>query len=175
MNSYCCGICWGSMAEIITCILACSAFVLSFIEYRSYKKRERIRILTQLNIRYTTDSDICSVVKFLEQLEDKTDNPAIPDIHQIEMYMRFFEEISCLIRAKSLKESIVYYMFGHYVIIFAENIYKLPKELEYDKGLWRLFRNFVDKMRIAKETLYPYKTDDNKTDEYRINEKKIEL
>ena len=175
MNNYFCGIDWGSMAEIITCIVAIIAFLFSIIEYRSHKKRERINILTQFSVRYTSDPNICSVVKYLEQLEDETNNPNIPDIHQIEMYMRFFEEMSCLIKAKSLKENIVYYMFGHYVLIFADNIDKLPKELEYDKGYWILFRNFVKKMRKAKKNLYPYKTDDNKMDEYRIDEKRIKL
>ena len=171
----CCVIEWGGLAEIITCIIAFLAFILSYKEYRGHKKRERINILTQLSVRYTTDSNICSVVKYLEQMEDKLDDSNIPDIHQIEMFMRFFEEVDCLIRAGALKENIVYYMFGHYVLLFAENIDKLPKELGYNKGFWVLFRNFVDKMRNSKEALYPYKTDDNKMDEYKIDEKMIEL
>ena len=174
MNSYC-GIDWGNAAEIMTCFLACIAFVLSLIEYRNHKKRERINILTQLSMRYTSDTNICSVVKYLEALEDKKDNPAIPEIHQIEMFMRFFEEVSCLVKAKSLKENIVYYMFGHYVLLFAENIDKMPTELEYNKGFWVLFRSFVERMKTAKESLFCYKTENNEVDEYRINEKMIEL
>ena len=127
----CCDINLGDVAEIFTCFLAFLAFILSCIEYRNYKKRERINILTQLNMRYTTNEDIRSVVKYLEALEDKKDE-SLPEIHEIEMFMRFFEEIDCLIQAKSIKENIVYYMFGHYVLLFEKEKDNFPKELEYD-------------------------------------------
>ena len=145
-----CEINWGSVAELITCFLACLAIVLSYIEYRNHKKRERINILTQLSVRYTTDLNICSVIKYLESLEDKKENIELPDIHQIEMFMRFFEEVDCLIKTKSIKDNVVCYMFGHYVLLFAENIDKMPAELEYNKGFWALFRDFVERMKIAK-------------------------
>lgn len=164
-----CEINWGSVAEIVTCFLACLAFILSYFEYRNHKKQERINILSQFSIRYTTDKDICAVVKYLENLEEGK-NETIPELHKIEMFMRFFEEIYCLIQVKSLKENIVYYMFGHYVLLFAEAKDKLPKELEYDKGFWVLFRNFVERMKKAKATLYK-----DKNNEYKINVKKIEL
>ena len=134
MSDYCYGINWGSVADFITCALAILAFILSYKEYRNHKKRERISILTQLSERYATDSNISSVVKYLEDLEENEENTKLPDVHQIEMFMRFFEEIFCLIKANSLKENIVYYMFGHYVLLFADNIDKFPEELEYSKG-----------------------------------------
>ncbi len=91
------------------------------------------------------------------------------------MYMRFFEEINCLINAEALKVNIVYYMFGHYVLLFADNIDKLPEKLEYSKAFWLYFREFVEKMKKAKEELYCYKTNNNEIDEYKINTKKIKL
>ena len=171
----CCGIELGSLAEIITCCLAGFAFLLSWKEFQNHKKRERINIITQFSKRYTEDCHIKNVVQYLESLEDKKEDLNPPNIHDIEMFMRFFEEISCLVKANSIKENITYYMFGHYLLIFAENIDKMPKELEYDKGVWTLFRDFVDTMKKAKESLYSEKTEDGKVDEYKINTNKIEL
>ena len=171
----CCDINLGSVAELLTCFLAIFAFTISYKEYRNHKKRERISILTQLSERYASDPNISSVVRYLEDLEDKKINSNPPDIHQIELFMRFFEEVSCLMNAKSVKDNIVYYMFGHYVLLFADNIDKFPKELEYDKGFWILFRRFVERMKKAKAKIYCYNTKENKVDEYKIKEKEIEL
>ena len=155
----CCDINLGSVAELLTCFLAIFAFTISYKEYRNHKKRERISILTQLSERYASDPNISSVVRYLEDLEDKKINSNPPDIHQIELFMRFFEEVSCLMNAKSVKD----------------NIDKFPKELEYDKGFWILFRRFVERMKKAKAKIYCYNTKENKVDEYKIKEKEIEL
>ena len=120
-------------------------------------------------MRYTTNEDIRSVVKYLEALEDKKDE-SLPEIHEIEMFMRFFEEIDCLIQAKSIKENIVYYMFGHYVLLFEKEKDNFPKELEYDKGFWVLFRKFVERMKKAETSLY-----DNPKEKKQIKEKRIKL
>ena len=176
MNTFCCGVSWGSVADWSIAFFALCAFGLSIYEYKKHKKRERVNNLAQLNVRYTTDQDINSVVKYLETIEDnKEDTIEFPNIHQLEMFMRFFEEICCLINSKALKRNIVYYMFGHYVIIFADNKEKWPSELEYDKGYWQLFRDFVEMMRKAREELYPYRNDNNEINDYKINAKRIKL
>ncbi len=171
-----CGLKWGSIADFGTAFFALCAFGFSLYEFCKYKKRERVGILTQMNIRYTTDSDINAVVRYLEALEDKKENAlALPNIHQLEMFMRFSEELCCLVRSNALKVNIVYYMFGHYVLVFANYKDKWPIELGYEKGYWRLFRDFVNKMQEAHDELYPYIDDNNNTNEYNINVKKIKL
>ena len=176
MSTLVCRLNWGSIAECVTAFLALCAFVLSCIEYRKHKKRERVNNLTQLSVRYTNDPEINAVVKYLEALEDNKENQiGLPNIHQIEMYMRFFEEICCLIKSKALKRNVVYYMFGNYVIIFADNKDKWPPELGYDKGYWQLFREFVEMMREARKLLYPYRNSKNEINEYKIKVKEIKL
>lgn len=171
-----CGVNWGSIADWSTAFLTLCALGLSICEYRKYKKRARVNNLTQLSVRYTTDPEISYVVKYLERVEDENEKTmGIPNIHQLEMYMRFFEEICCLVKSKALRRNIVYYMFGHYVIVFADNKEKWPSELGYDKGYWQLFREFVDIMREAQKELYPYRNDNNEINEYKINVKKIKL
>ncbi len=176
MNVLGCGLKWGSIADLSTALFAFCALVVSICEFCKYKKRERVSILTQMSIRYTTDPDICSVVRYLEALEDKKESTlALPNIHQLEMFMRFSEELCCLVKSKALKSNIVYYMFGHYVLVFANNKEKWATELGYEKGYWRLFRDFVDMMQGAHDKLYPYKDDNNNTNEYKINVKNIRL
>lgn len=176
MNVLGCVLKWGSIADLSTALFALCALIVSIYEFCKYKKRERVSILTQMNIRYTTDPDICSVVRYLEALEDKKESTlALPNIHQLEMFMRFSEELCCLVRSNALKLNIVYYMFGHYVLIFASYKDKWPIELGYEKGYWQLFRDFVNMMQRAHDELYPYKDDNNNTNDYKINVKKIEL
>ena len=176
MSTIDCGVTWGSIADWSTALITFCALGLSICEYRKYKKRERVNNLTQLNVRFTTDQDISYVTKYLEKLEDNNEKTmGVPDIHKLEMYMRFFEEICCLLKSKALKRNIVYYMFGHYVIIFADNKEKWPSELGYDKGYWQLFRDFVDIMREARKELYPYRNDNETINEFKIDVKKIKL
>ena len=176
MSTINCGANWGSIADWSTTLFTFCALGLSILEYTKYKKRERVHILTQLNVRFTTDQDINYVIKYLEELEDNNEKAmGIPNIHQLEMYMRFFEEICCLLKSNALKRNIVYYMFGHYVLVFANNKDKWPSELGYDKGYWHLFRDFVDIMRDAHKELYPFKNDNNQINEYLINVKKIKI
>ena len=166
----------GSFADCATAFLALCAFGFSVFEYCRYKKRERTNLLTQLSERYTTNSDIGTVVKYLEALEDHNENTlALPDIHQLEMFMRFSEELCCLLKSKALKENIVYYMFGHYVLVFEKEKNKWPKELGYDKEYWYLFRDFVNIMKKSHDELFKCKDDNNKIKEYKINIKKIRL
>lgn len=171
-----CGLKWGSIADLGTVFFAFCAFGLSLYEFCKYRKRERVSILTQMNIRYTTDPDICTVIRYLEALEDKKEKSlTLPDIHQLEMFMRFSEELFCLVKTESLKKDIVYYMFGHYVLVFANNKDKWPTELGYNMGYWQLFRDFIEMMQKAHDELYPYKDGNNNTNEYKIDVKKIKL
>lgn len=176
MNIFGCEFKWGSIADCITALFALCAFGLSLYEFHKYKKRERVNNLTQMNNRYITDTEICLVLNYLEALEDNRENTlALPTIHQLEMYMRFSEELYCLVKSKALKVNIVYYMFGHYVLVFAKYKDKWPIELGYEKGYWQLFRDFVDMMQSAHDKLYPFKDDNNNTNVYKINVKKIKL
>ena len=167
----------GSVADWLIVFITLGAFLFSIYQYEIHKERKRVDVLTKFNIRYTTDKNICSVVEYLETLEDNRAAPIEkrPKIHELEMFMRFFEEIYCLVKSEALKRNIVYYMFGHYLIVFDDNKDKLPIELEYDKGFWTLFRESVKMMREARDELYSNKINSNVIDESKIDMKKIEL
>ena len=90
------------LPEWISLIIAFIALVLTIVEYGRYKKRFRVEILCKFNERYQKDEEIKSVTKFLEELEDgKSDN--VPHIHELEMYMRFYEELYFLIQAGTMR------------------------------------------------------------------------
>lgn len=99
MNTICCSVNWGSLTDWVTAVFASEAFILSVCEYKKHKKRGQGNHLTQLSIRLTIESEISSVVKYLEALEDNNKKTMIlPNTHQIELYMHFFEELCCLVK-----------------------------------------------------------------------------
>lgn len=108
-----------------------------------------------MNIRYTTDSDINSVIKYLEALEDD-ENTSLdsPTIHQLEMFMHFIEELQLLIKGGSVSKSAALNLFGHYTTVLDKYQSKWP-ELGYDEKYWNVYREFVDK---AKNFDYKYIT-----------------
>ncbi len=176
MNDLGCELKLESIAGCATAFIALCALGFSVFEYCKYKKRERANLLMQLSERYTTNPDIRNVIMYLEAIEDSNEHLlALPNIHQLEMFMRFSEELCCLIKSKALKTNIVYYMFGHYVLVFANAKEKWPTELGYEKGYWRIFRDFVNMMQTAHDTLYMCRDDHNNINEYRINDKKIRV
>ena len=77
--------------NLLILIVALSAFILSIIELRSYKQKECNKLLSQLNKRYLTNNDMQAVVKYLRDI-DPTDEE--PSAYQVELFLRFFEELN---------------------------------------------------------------------------------
>lgn len=138
---------WAKISpEWVSLVIAFIALVFTIVEYIKYKKRFRVEILCKFNERYQKDNEIKCVTEFLEKLEDgKSDK--IPDVHELEMYMRFYEELYFLIKSGAMRMGVAYYMFGHYVMIFDDNKRELPKDLHYDAEYWEIFRSMVDELR----------------------------
>ena len=142
--------------EAISIIMAMVTLCFSCYQYMKHKKRNRVEILCKFNERYQTEESIVNVTKFLEEIEDneldQSNKKTLPSIHELEMYMRFYEELYFLIQAGSIKKKMAYYMFGHYVILFDDNKDKLPENLNYNDSYWVVFRTLVEIMRKSKKT-----------------------
>ncbi|MBR4029016.1 MAG: hypothetical protein IKJ08_05480 [Alistipes sp.] len=144
--------------ECTTLVIAIAAFVLSYVEYTKHKKRTRIEILCRYNERYQSDHELSKVVRYLEKIENplkEGEKNEQPDRHSVEMYMRFYEELYFLIKANSIKKEIVYYMFGHYVLVFEEHFTHLAdweNQLGYQEEYWKVFRQFVNLMKEEKKS-----------------------
>ena len=104
-----------NIINLLLLIVALSAFILSIIELRSYKQKENNKLLSQLNKRYLKNHDIQAVVRYL-----RVNNPTneTPDAYQIDLFLRFFEELSVYLKSGSLKRKDVLSFFGYYFCRF---------------------------------------------------------
>lgn len=147
-------ICFGSIADWFTTLIALGALIFSYIQIKSYKKQGRIELLTDYNKRFSENDDLKVVGKYLEKecgLKHHYEVPE-PDDHQVEMFMRFFEEIELLISERAMDEDIVYYMFSYYALEFEKRRNKW-KRVDYESGDWKYFRMFISRMKRIQDTV----------------------
>ena len=85
--------------DLLILIVALAAFVLSLYELHSYKQKETNKLLSQLNQRYLANNDLQTVVKYLREINpDDTE----PSEYQVELFLRFFEELNVYLRHGNL-------------------------------------------------------------------------
>ena len=97
--------------NLLIFIVALSAFILSIIELKNYKQKENNKLLSQLNKRYIENFDVQLVVKYLREIQPSN---VIPSAYQIELFLRFFEELGVYLRNDSLEKEDVENFFGYY-------------------------------------------------------------
>ena len=141
-------------------IIAIISLIVSYYQYRLNRKQLRTELLTSYNARYSSDEDIKKVVKYLEQeeglhLREKAEEP---DEHEVEMFMRFFEELELLIVANAIDEKIVSYMFFYYLQAFEKQKDKW-KNIGYEDNEWKVFHKFMDRMKDLRQDKTTYKID----------------
>ena len=119
-------------------------------EYQGHQKRQRIQYLIDFGKKYTENKDIVEVVEFLEELEDNNTEGQAPDIHKVEMYMRFFEELQLLIEKKAINKKDTHYLFGHYTTILKKEWESYWPDLGYNETYWKAFRAFADEAEKIK-------------------------
>lgn len=139
------------------------AIISSAISYRQFKlhrKQMKAELLSKYSARYCIDPDIKSVVKFLEQQEGLVLHKQAdkPDDHEVEMFMRFFEELELLIRAKSIDENVASYMFFYYLQTFSK-IKDNWKNIDYESEDWKIFHEFIERMKRVRKDKNNYKID----------------
>lgn len=94
-------------------IVAVVAAVISIIQLKSHNAKENNKLLSQLNKRYINNKDVQSVVKFLRKIEPSDTEP---DAYQVELFLRFFEELGVYLKTKSLRKDDVKEFFNYYFI-----------------------------------------------------------
>lgn len=155
--------CTSDISFIISALsiaIAVFSLLVSIWQYKIHKRQLKTELFSKYCTRYSINSDICAVVKYLEKEEglnvtDKN-NVSKPNDHQVEMFMRFFEELELLIRSDSLDEEIVSYMFYYYLQTFSR-LKENWKNIEYDSENWKIFHQFMDRMKRIKEDKTNYK------------------
>ncbi len=141
-------------------IVAIISLAVSFGQFKLHRKQMKTELLSKYCARYCIDKDIQSVVKFLEQQEGLVLHKQVdkPDDHEVEMFMRYFEELELLTRSKSIDEKVVSYMFFYYLQTFCK-LKDNWKNIDYDSEDWKVFHEFVERMKRVREDKNNYKID----------------
>jgi len=140
--------------------VAIVSLIVSFGQYKLHRKQMKTELLSKYCARYNIDKCIISVVKYLEKEEGLTHkcNVREPDDHEVELFMRYFEELELLIRAKSIEEKVVSYMFYHYVDTFVKLKDKW-RNVDYESNDWKVFHEFYARMQKIRMDKNYYKID----------------
>ncbi len=116
-------------------ICAFIAMVISFFQLRSHNAKENNKLLSQLNERYIRNENVQFVVKYLREIEPSDKEP---DAYQVELFLRFFEELGAYLNTKSLKKNDVKEFFDFYFERFEREprgIY-LSEKIDHDDKTW---------------------------------------
>ena len=123
------------IADCVLAIMAVVAAVFSYAELQSHKEKENNKLLSQLNRRYIGSEDIQAVVKYLRDFEADDEKPTS---YQVELFLRFFEELGVYMRNDNLPKADVINFFNYYFerLYTTERGEKLRKQIKNeDKGL----------------------------------------
>lgn len=138
------------LIELVTLVLAIIAVWQTWKEYRSHKQTEYHKLFSQLNRRYERNADMQDVVKYLRNKEPYGEKPSM---YQLEVFLRFFEELGLYMDTNSLETNDVDKFFGYYLrqLYTTSNERSLLEELgEEEKEL--------DLLQIVKVKLNIYST-----------------
>lgn len=100
------------LIDLVTLVLAIIAVWQTWKEYRSHKQTEYHKLFSQLNRRYERNADIQDVVKYLRNKEPYGEKPSM---YQLEVFLRFFEELGLYMDTNSLETNDVDKFFGYYL------------------------------------------------------------
>lgn len=162
MSGYCIlkwfypNVCLGNYSELLMAIVALFAFVISYLEYNSIKISKKIQVFSEYNKRYSEDPNIVKVVKYLNYIDNDgtINNPhrIKPSNYEVEMFMRFFEELYIQIKNDCLVEETVLNLFCYYAykIHINEDLRNMLGVKDYDDN-WDDFVKLMEKYKQIKK------------------------
>lgn len=145
-------------------------------EYLSHAVKEDNKLFSQLNRRYEKNHNIQKVVRYLRDFEASDKEPSL---YQLELFLRFFEELGLYMETDSIDTDRVNIFFGHYL----RQLYKtkrgrgllLKLGLKEEQKL-TLLQNVKLKLGITMKQFNPNATrliisfDNNEDEEWEIDE-----
>ena len=140
-----------NVAEIIIALAAVFGIFFNIKQQRTMMKQIKTEVFIRYCSKYPMNKEVSNVVKYLEEIEGLNHNSTVanPDGHDVEIFMRFFEEIEYHIRAKIMDEQMVYDMFSYYLFVFEKNKEKF-NITDYDSDSWSYYRNIVKRLENIK-------------------------
>ena len=126
-------------------VLALVTVVLSYIELQHYKRKESNKLLSQLNSRYLTNNDMQTVVRYLREIDPTNEEPSA---YQVELFLRFFEELNVYLRHGNLKPDDVKTFFNFYLdrLYHTERGQKLLDNIEHQDKTLDYLNGYKDKI-----------------------------
>jgi hypothetical protein len=109
--------------SLVMALIAFIALIIAYGEYKAHKKINEHQLFSQLNIRYQGNEDIQCVIKYLRTIEPSDIKPTV---YQLEIFLRFFEELGMYMETDSIEAKTVKNFFGHYL----ERLYTLERGKE---------------------------------------------
>lgn len=148
METTICGLTIEDIINLGILAIAIAAFVFSLFQLRSHKTKEDNKLLSQLNKRYLESWEIQTVVRYLRVTE-----PSIiqPTAYQIDLFLRFFEELGVYLENKSIKKKDVGNFFNFYLKQFysTERGKLLQKRCEYNEDELPYLKTYKKMMEIC--------------------------
>lgn len=141
-------------------IVAIVSLIVSLWQYKLHRRQMRTEILAKYCARFNVDKNINAVVKYLEQEDGRNLKYRVKaaDDHEAEVFMRYFEELELLIRAHSIDEKVVTYMYFNYVQNFVKKR-NYWKNVKYDSEEWKIFHDLFARMKRIRKDNNNYKID----------------
>ena len=136
--------------EGVTLLLSIVALWQARKDYRSHKQTEYHKLFSQLNRRYEKNEDMQSVVKYLREKEPIGENISL---YQLEVFLRFFEELGLYMKTASLNPKDVDKFFGYYL----KQLYTTPRGIELLNRLGDEEEK-LELLQIVKDNLNIHKT-----------------
>ena len=100
------------VSDYILAIMAIIAGIVSWFEYKSHKEKEDNKLFSQLNRRYEKNRSIQRVVRYLRDVEATNKEP---NLYELELFLRFFEELGLYMETNSIDIERVDSFFGYYL------------------------------------------------------------
>lgn len=158
VNLLCCCVNWDAWNAIATTCTCIAAAVIAWFQYKTgsnhQKEATRSKILADYNWHYMQNNSIRVVIR---ALIDKKFGEDKVHIYDIEIFLRFFEELYLLIHSENrMKPEIARYMFSYYAILAWDSdelwgrlasANNTSIEAERSSEDWTMFRSFVEEMK----------------------------
>lgn len=159
-----------AITSAFTAVATSVGVIYAIIEYRAHKKREKTATLLKYNERYANDPVIQKVANYLlwrsdgspylkrlpfnckKQIdttlyEGESEEQIKPTKYQVELFMRFYEELQTAINLELLDMKDVKNLFAYYALLLVDiGIDLLP--VDYPDGeTWCDFQDFIKQMK----------------------------
>lgn len=132
--------CVTTCATIIGLIMTLTTICFGFYQYNKENRFKRANYFNELRNRFKSNQGFNEI---REQINNRQNLNQFSQT-QIYDYAGFFEELQIAINSNFIKSEMVYYLFGHYILEFADNN---AGRIQLDAQLWIVLNELINSMR----------------------------